>query len=154
MIEWIEFKNFKALRDAKLPLSRFTLIVGPNGCGKSSALQGIIALRSGSRLSLAQLRTAGTPDNQLVSLTARWSQERNNFDVTFGWNANNPFGSGPSIEPVFQNDLRDAAKPLDALNRSRFFSLEANAIAQHFSIGIDCLAHELRHIHGRRLGGG
>ena len=39
MIESVQFKNFKALRDATLPLGRFTLIVGPNGSGKSTALQ-------------------------------------------------------------------------------------------------------------------
>ncbi|MBL8203313.1 MAG: AAA family ATPase, partial [Blastocatellia bacterium] len=41
MIESIEFKNFKALRDTTLPLGRFTLIVGPNGSGKSTAMQAL-----------------------------------------------------------------------------------------------------------------
>lgn len=41
MIERIEFKNFRALRDTALPLGRFTLIVGPNGSGKSTALAGL-----------------------------------------------------------------------------------------------------------------
>lgn len=41
MITSIHYKNFKALRDATLPLGRFTLIVGANGTGKSSAMQGL-----------------------------------------------------------------------------------------------------------------
>lgn len=39
MIKSIHFQNFKALRDATLPLGRFTLIVGPNGSAKSTAMQ-------------------------------------------------------------------------------------------------------------------
>jgi len=31
MIELMQFRNFKVLRDTQLPLGRFTLIVGPNG---------------------------------------------------------------------------------------------------------------------------
>jgi len=66
MIEWIEFKNFKALRDAKLPLSRFTLIVGANGSGKSTALSALLAL--GGRISLPyeSVRSAAAARNQQV----------------------------------------------------------------------------------------
>ncbi|MCY7348260.1 MAG: AAA family ATPase [Pyrinomonadaceae bacterium] len=39
MIKEIRYKNFKALRDATLPLGRFTLIVGANGTGKTTAMQ-------------------------------------------------------------------------------------------------------------------
>ena len=35
MFESIKFQNFKALRDTTLPLSRFTLIVGPTVVGKA-----------------------------------------------------------------------------------------------------------------------
>lgn len=41
MIEAIAFRNFKALRDAEVPLSRVTLVVGPNCSGKTSILQGL-----------------------------------------------------------------------------------------------------------------
>src|SRR5437667_6128664 len=41
MIESIEFTNFKALRKTTLPLSPFTLLLGPNGSGKTSVLQAL-----------------------------------------------------------------------------------------------------------------
>ncbi len=41
MIESVHFQNFKALRDTTLPLGRFTLIVGANGSGKSTAMRAI-----------------------------------------------------------------------------------------------------------------
>ncbi|HUB24616.1 MAG TPA: AAA family ATPase, partial [Tepidisphaeraceae bacterium] len=47
MIDRIEFKNFKILRNATLPLGPFTLVVGPNASGKSTALD---AIERGARL--------------------------------------------------------------------------------------------------------
>ena len=41
MITEIHYKNFKALRDATLSLGRFTLIVGANGTGKTSAMKAL-----------------------------------------------------------------------------------------------------------------
>jgi predicted ATPase len=38
MIESIKFQNFRALRDTVLPLDAFTLLVGANGSGKSTAM--------------------------------------------------------------------------------------------------------------------
>lgn len=40
MIERVEFQNFKSLQDVTIQLGRLTALVGPNGCGKSSVLQG------------------------------------------------------------------------------------------------------------------
>ncbi len=41
MIVSAEFKNFRALRDLKIDLEPFTVIVGPNSCGKSTILEGL-----------------------------------------------------------------------------------------------------------------
>jgi predicted ATPase len=46
VIESVQLQNFKSLRDVELAgLQRLTVIVGPNGVGKSSVLQGLHLLR-------------------------------------------------------------------------------------------------------------
>jgi hypothetical protein len=47
MIQQVRVQNFKAHRDTTVPLGRFTVLVGPNGSGKTSVLQ---ALRAMGRL--------------------------------------------------------------------------------------------------------
>ncbi len=41
MINNISIKNFKSVVDVSLPLGRFNLLIGANGCGKSNILEGI-----------------------------------------------------------------------------------------------------------------
>ena len=41
MIDRVHFENFKSLANVTLDLGRFTALVGANGCGKSSVLQGL-----------------------------------------------------------------------------------------------------------------
>ena len=41
MISNISIKNFKSVVDVSLPLGRFNLLIGANGCGKSNILEGI-----------------------------------------------------------------------------------------------------------------
>lgn len=41
MLAEANFKSFKLLRDVKLPLNRLSVLVGPNGVGKSTVLEGM-----------------------------------------------------------------------------------------------------------------
>jgi predicted ATPase len=61
MIKSIHFQNFKALRDATLPLGPFTLIVGPNGSGKSTAMQAFSFVQHPSQYDYGKIVTAGLP---------------------------------------------------------------------------------------------
>src|SRR5467141_705143 len=61
MIKSIHFQNFKALRDATLPLGPFTLIVGPNGSGKPTAMQAFSFVRNPNQYDYGKIVTAGLP---------------------------------------------------------------------------------------------
>ena len=41
MLTSVHFENYKSLRDVRIDLEPFTVLVGGNGCGKSSALQAL-----------------------------------------------------------------------------------------------------------------
>lgn len=52
MIASVAFRNFKALRSARVELLPFNLLIGPNGSGKSSLIQAVLRLRTLARLPL------------------------------------------------------------------------------------------------------
>jgi predicted ATPase len=125
MIESVQFKNFKALRDTMLPLGCFTLIVGPNGSGKSTALEGITAFRYGvTRWFHDQVRTIGLAKSERVSLTAQWTDNgKGKYPVEVSWDEGRAVGP---VEPQNRCTLSLRA----TLGRIRLFAFEAQAIAQ------------------------
>jgi predicted ATPase len=50
VIDSIAFRNFKALRDARVDLGPFNLVLGPNGSGKTSLIESLLHLRTLSKL--------------------------------------------------------------------------------------------------------
>lgn len=72
MIKSIHFQNFKALRDATLPLGPFTLIVGPNGSGKSTAMQAFEFSLDPDKYRFEQLVTAGVEGTAPIEITIEW----------------------------------------------------------------------------------
>ena len=77
MLDSIEFRNFKILRKATLPLAPFTLIVGPNGSGKSTALQALQSLKQTGLQANNKFVTVGlkATANTDVEIILRWSGE-------------------------------------------------------------------------------
>lgn len=53
MIASVGFRHFKALRNTRLALAPFNLVIGPNGSGKTSLIEALLQLRTLSRLPLA-----------------------------------------------------------------------------------------------------
>lgn len=57
MIASVAFRNFKALRDTRVDLGPFNLVLGPNGSGKTSLIESLLHLRV-----LSKLVPAGSPE--------------------------------------------------------------------------------------------
>ncbi|MBL9186100.1 MAG: AAA family ATPase [Opitutaceae bacterium] len=54
MIASIAFQNFKALRNTRVALAPFNLVIGPNGSGKTSLIEAVMRLKTLSKLPLAE----------------------------------------------------------------------------------------------------
>ena len=54
MIDRVSFTNFKSLRRVDVDLRRFMVIVGPNGSGKTSLLDGLHYLAQATQRPLAR----------------------------------------------------------------------------------------------------
>lgn len=128
MIESIEFKNFKALRDAKLPLSQFTLIVGPNGSGKSTALNSIPVFTSAHRWNWQALQTAGVSLDAPVSIAIKWAEKDNGYTITTTWDQT--ASPNPVFQPDSQNRTKNTQLPWAAFHGAQIFSLDPRVIAQ------------------------
>ena len=85
MIESIQFQNFKALRDATLPLGACTILVGPNGSGKTTVLKALEAIATGSRAILGDVIHVGTTKatEAIVSLNCVLPSGRASFEAGF-----------------------------------------------------------------------
>ncbi|HEY0380432.1 MAG TPA: ATP-binding protein [Pyrinomonadaceae bacterium] len=137
MIKSVHFKNFKALRDATLPLSRFTLIVGPNGSGKSTAMQALLmAGRPNQYRDAKQFLSADL--NQLekvqVNIEIVWELGALQFTSMSGWllRLNLASPQGPTYKDKFDRTLDDHNIEHNLHNRLmsfRVFAFEADALS-------------------------
>jgi predicted ATPase len=84
MIKSVHFKNFKALKDATLPLSQFTLIVGPNGSGKSTAMQALSMFSKQRSVHFIDIVTADLQqsDDATVEVIIEWALDERALEGT------------------------------------------------------------------------
>lgn len=139
MIESVEFRNFKVLRNARLPLRWFTLLVGANGSGKTTAIQALEAVSQPQPLPLERFASAGSRADK-VEVIIRWQREvaelaglevaDEGLSTRISWYA-------ARYERVFEatggeklSESDPLVQPeLDKLQRIRAYSLDAKAIA-------------------------
>jgi predicted ATPase len=131
MIKSIHFQNFKALRDATLPLGPFTLLVGPNGSGKSTAIQAFkFAMHPGGH-EFDKVVTAGLEQSPAVEISIHWDAPQ--FVTKAGLrrfgNTIQAFGPEHHSLPGDTRGMSLGRSAIEALNGFRVFSFSAEAIA-------------------------
>ena len=130
MIESVQFRNFKVLRNTTLPLGRFTLIVGPNGSGKSTALQALQACSDAARLNFYSIATAGlrtAEPSSAVELVLRWKEPNRTLIKTLSWSPE--YGVRQQVVSAGGETDFDERSLNAKLAGIRIYSLDANAIA-------------------------
>ncbi len=136
MIKSIHFQNIKALRDATLSLGRFTLIVGANGSGKTTAMEALKLAYTPSNTNFRQIATANL--KRVAGATAKiiidWDAGNTRVMSESKWeyvNSLKAYNSGPDYQNAFGQPLDDSSLGFfsGALASFRIFSFDANAIA-------------------------
>lgn len=135
MIESVQFRNFKTLRDTTLPLGRFTLIVGPNGSGKSTALQALTGAANLGTLIFDRIVSAGleVDDSTKVEVVVHWGEPYATALAVTTVTGTRP--SGLSCRHTYRNSLtghnvQELNRKINAtLGAIRIYSLDASAIA-------------------------
>ncbi len=128
MIQSVDFRNFKVLWKTKLDLGRFTLIVGPNGSGKTTALQALQAAANPGSYTFEHLASVGYPCST-VEVVVHWGNPYNGLTTKAIW------PSAGDRDQIYQDqEGRRVGDPTASslrkfLTRIRSYSLDATAIA-------------------------
>lgn len=129
MIKYIRYKNFKALRKTTLHLGQFTLLVGPNGSGKTTALQGLAGASEVMELRHSLVLSAGAPEGDRAEVELGLDDALSEACVTTIWmpRASKRKRNTPQGHPIPDDPLGRQINSL--LHRVRIYSLNADAIA-------------------------
>lgn len=126
MIESIEIKNFKSIKQKYFPLRNLNILMGLNGMGKSSFIQTLLALRQSNNLKSGYLslnsdsyvKLGNTKDvlyqysskNEGLMLDLKFNKERLNFD--FGYKIEADYFQAK------YNDINDIYEHIEKIRKS------------------------------------
>ncbi len=132
MIKEIEFKNYRVLKAAKVPLGRCTLIVGPNGCGKSTVLGGLETIARGIGGAPTPMKlglSAGASPPEKLHIRTVWDIAGNWIAVRGSWQPGSSFGYQFEPQPGQGMPGPASLKVQQRLRALRSYSLDAGEIA-------------------------
>ncbi len=128
-IKSIKFENAKVLRNTVLPLGRFTLLIGPNGSGKTTALRALASFAQGRWPWSGGISVGleGDPRTWEASMELTWSgkfdeESLENTTSSIHRRKNLDFFSTKQVSGRLVDSLRDW------LQRIRFYSFDAARI--------------------------
>ena len=131
MVESFHFRNFKVLRDAQLRVGRVTLIVGPNGSGKTTALRAIEAMARQNPIDVSHVKSVDS-DAQVPEVSAHWGSSMANLVVAVKWMPN------PSLHESFSGPVAPTEEQRRIayahLRGFRYFALNPPSIAAQVSL--------------------
>lgn len=84
MIASVAFRNFKALRSARLELGPFNLLIGPNGSGKTSLIQALLRLRSLARLPARDSSAEAERQAEAAEITFGFAPPHDGLEAVLG----------------------------------------------------------------------
>lgn len=129
-IKSIQFKNVKVLKNTVLPLGRFTLLIGPNGSGKTTALHALAAFAQGGWPWQGGFSVGleGDPKAWEASMELRWisdsgEESLENIVSSIHRRKNIEHNRSSGINGQLQMSLKTW------LRRTRFYSFDAAQIA-------------------------
>jgi len=143
MIKSVQFQNFKVLRNTTLPLGRFTLMVGANGSGKSTALQAFQEILNTSASNYRLYLSLGVPpaENTFVHIILNWGGPHEGAVTEARWALQSIYDL-INTRPEGTVSSQENTLIRQKLKRIRVYSLIANTIASSTQLQPDI---ELRH---------
>src|SRR4051812_21195635 len=114
MIDSVRFENFKVLNDATLKLGPLNVVVGPNGSGKTTALNAIEQICSRSNAMSDSIRTVGSEGDGRVLAALTWSSGGQQLEAGIKSEGNTPTTPLASVDA----NARKIAKPYFSRNGS------------------------------------
>lgn len=126
MFTELAFKNYRALRDARIPLGPLNLLVGPNGSGKTSVLE---AMRwaNGNFPDFQELKSVGVSSTSQVQFSYRFKGAFNSG--TMQWTiANGHGGTGGGLPSELHAEYGAA------VNGIRHYAFDSSKMRQPVTI--------------------